>query len=85
MPEALVGGVACTLRSARSEARTMICNEGTADRWIRIALGVALLSLVFMGPRTWLGLIGLVPLLTGLAGYCPLYQLLGFRTCRVEA
>lgn len=63
----------------------MIRNEGNADRWVRIALGVALLSLVFVGPRTWLGLFGLVPLLTGLVGYCPLYQLLGVKTCRVEA
>lgn len=63
----------------------MIRNEGNIDRWVRIALGVALLSLVFVGPRTWVGLFGLVPLLTGLVGYCPLYQLLGVKTCRVEA
>ena len=47
-------------------------NEGTVDRFLRIVFGLALLSLVFIGPKTMWGLVGLVPLLTGLAGYCPL-------------
>ena len=55
-------------------------NEGTVDRVVRVVLGVALLALVFVGPQTWLGLIGVVPLVTGLVGYCPLYGLLGLRT-----
>ena len=55
-------------------------NEGTLDRAVRIVLGLALLSLVFVGPQTWLGLVGLVPLVTGLAGFCPIYHLLGLRT-----
>jgi len=59
----------------------MTRNEGIADRTVRIVLGLALLSLMFVGPHTWLGLIGLVPLLTGLVGYCPLYRLVGLRTC----
>jgi len=55
-------------------------NVGTADRWIRIILGLAVLSLIFLieGNLKWLGLIGLIPLITGLAGYCPLYAL--FKT-----
>jgi hypothetical protein len=59
-------------------------NEGTIDRVVRIILGLALLSLVFIGPHTWLGLIGVVPLLTGLVGFCPLYRLVGLRTCPVS-
>ena len=50
----------------------MKANEGTADRVMRVVLGLALLSLVVVGPQTLLGLIGLVPLLTGLVGFCPL-------------
>lgn len=56
-------------------------NEGTLDRTIRVVLGVALLALTFTGPKTMLGLVGVVPLLTGLVGFCPLYRLVGIRTC----
>jgi hypothetical protein len=55
-------------------------NEGMVDRAVRVVLGLALLALVFVGPHTWLGLIGVVPLLTGVVGFCPLYRLLGIRT-----
>ncbi len=56
-------------------------NEGTIDRAIRIVLGLGLLSLAFVGPQSPLGYIGLVPLLTGLIGFCPLYKLVGLSTC----
>ena len=56
-------------------------NEGTIDRGIRVVVGLALLSLLFVGPHTWFGLVGLVPLVTGLVGFCPLYRVLGMRTC----
>jgi hypothetical protein len=56
-------------------------NEGTLDRALRIIAGLILLSLVFVGPQTAWGWIGLVPLATGLVGYCPLYRLLGINTC----
>jgi hypothetical protein len=56
-------------------------NEGAVDRTIRVVVGVGLLALTFVGPRTWLGLIGLVPLGTGILGYCPLYGLFGISTC----
>jgi hypothetical protein len=59
----------------------MMKNEGTLDRTIRIVLGVALLSLTFVGPRSLLGLVGAIPLVTGLVGFCPLYRLVGLRTC----
>ncbi|MBT2187238.1 YgaP family membrane protein [Sphingobium nicotianae] len=57
-------------------------NVGTADRIARIALGVILLALVFVGPKTPWGWIGLIPLLTGLVRFCPLYTVLGISTCK---
>lgn len=57
-------------------------NEGTIDRLVRVTLGLALIALVFMGPQTPLGWLGLVPLLTGLVGFCPLYRLIGVNSCR---
>jgi hypothetical protein len=56
-------------------------NEGTIDRVIRTVLGLALLSLTVIGPHSWLGLIGIIPLLTGVVGFCPLYAAFGLRTC----
>jgi cadmium resistance protein CadD (predicted permease) len=60
----------------------MTLNVGTWDRALRIAVGLALLALVFVGPKTLWGLVGLIPLLTGLAGFCPAYRLVGANTCR---
>lgn len=60
-------------------------NTHVIDRAVRIALGLVGLTLVFVGPKTWLGLIGLVPLATGLLGSCPLYTLFGIGTCKVPA
>jgi len=57
-------------------------NIGAWDRVLRIAAGVALLSLVFVGPKTLWGLIGLVPLITGLVRICPVYAVTGISTCR---
>lgn len=62
----------------------MKVNEGTVDRVARIIVGLGVLSLVFIGPQTMFGLIGLVPLLTGLVGYCPLYSLFGWNTCPLK-
>ncbi len=59
-------------------------NEGTVDRVLRVVLGLILLSLVFIGPQTMWGLIGIVPLVTGLVGICPLYSVLGVSTCPVK-
>jgi hypothetical protein len=55
-------------------------NESGIDRAIRVVLGIVLLSLVFVGPKTLWGLVGLVPLITGAVGFCPLYRLLGIST-----
>jgi hypothetical protein len=59
-------------------------NEGTVDRVVRIAVGVGLLSIVFFGPKTLWGLIGIIPLATGLLGTCPLYSIFGLSTCPVS-
>ncbi len=59
-------------------------NEGTLDRALRIILGLGLLSLTVTGPQTLWGLIGIVPLATGLAGFCPLYRIIGLSTCPLK-
>lgn len=56
-------------------------NEGTIDRALRVFIGLGLLSLVFIGPKSLWGLIGIIPLLTGAVGFCPLYKMLGLNTC----
>ncbi|MBN1962659.1 MAG: DUF2892 domain-containing protein [Deltaproteobacteria bacterium] len=60
-------------------------NEHIVDRVLRIIVGLALLSLIVIGPHTYWGLIGLLPLLTGIFGTCPAYTLLGISTCRAGA
>jgi hypothetical protein len=61
----------------------MTRNVAFLDRAARVLLGMVLLALVFVGPRTTWGLIGIIPILTGLVGFCPLYRLLGISTCRM--
>ncbi len=59
-------------------------NVGSADRVVRILVGAVLVAMFFLYPdapwRYWT-LLGIVPLLTGLAGTCPLYSVLGLSTC----
>jgi ABC-type polysaccharide/polyol phosphate export permease len=59
----------------------MTANVGTIDRILRIVVGLVLIALVFVGPKTPWGWIGVVPLLTGLVRFCPAYTLLGLNTC----
>ncbi|MOA08867.1 hypothetical protein D3C78_1286670 [compost metagenome] len=59
----------------------MQCNVGKTDKILRIIAGLALLLLGATGVIGWWGLIGLVPLATGLLGWCPAYSLLGIKTC----
>ncbi|MBT8442485.1 MAG: DUF2892 domain-containing protein [Gammaproteobacteria bacterium] len=59
-------------------------NEGTIDRILRIILGLGLLSIVFVGPQTPWGWIGLVPLVTGIAGSCPVYSIFRLNTCSLK-
>ena len=56
-------------------------NVGGLDRMLRIVVGLALLALAFVGPKTPWGYLGLVPLLTAAVGYCPLYTVLGLNSC----
>lgn len=59
-------------------------NEHPVERGLRIVLGLGLLSLTAVGPRTAWGWIGLVPLATGILGSCPLYTLFGISTCSLR-
>ncbi|HET8931907.1 MAG TPA: DUF2892 domain-containing protein [Polyangiales bacterium] len=60
-------------------------NEHLLDRSIRIAGGILILMLAFVGPKTAWGYLGFVPILTGMLGSCPLYTLFGISTCRGRA
>lgn len=56
-------------------------NVGSVDRVSRVLLGLVLLSLTVLGPQSLWGLLGIVPLATGLFGFCPAYKLVGINTC----
>ena len=57
-------------------------NVGNIDRALRFVVGLVLLSLIFVGPKTYWGLIGLLPLATALMKTCPAYTLIGASTCK---
>lgn len=59
----------------------MKVNEGAVDRTIRVIGGIGILSLAFIGPQTPWAYLGVIPLLTGIVGFCPLYAVLGVNTC----
>lgn len=59
-------------------------NEGTIDRAVRVIAGLALIALPATGTIGAWGYIGVIPLLTGAIGLCPLYSLLGINTCPVQ-
>ena len=59
----------------------MKTNVGGIDRILRIIVGAVLVVLAAMGTIGWWGYIGVVPLLTGLFRFCPLYTVLGIQTC----
>jgi Protein of unknown function (DUF2892) len=56
-------------------------NAAGWDRIARVIAGLIVLSLTVVGPQTPWGLLGLIPLLTGIFGFCPAYRLLGISTC----
>ena len=58
----------------------MQANIGAMDRGLRVILGVVLISLIFIGPQSPWGAIGIIPLATALIGFCPVYRLLGICT-----
>jgi hypothetical protein len=68
----------------QTEEKRMEHNVGGIDRSIRIVAGLILLSLIFVleGNARWWGLVGLVPLTTGLLRWCPAYLPFGIRTCK---
>ncbi|AHZ83637.1 DUF2892 domain-containing protein [Bdellovibrio bacteriovorus] len=57
-------------------------NEGSVDRTLRIVVGLGLISLAFVGPANPWFLLGTIPLVTGLVGWCPAYQIFGLSTCQ---
>jgi hypothetical protein len=63
-------------------SKLLATNEHTIDRALRVILGLGLLAIALVGPKTPLGYLGVVPLATGLLGSCPLYSLLGISTRR---
>ncbi len=65
-------------------SRLLVTNEHPVERVLRVVIGLAVLSLVVVGPKTPWALFGAIPLLTGLLGSCPLYTLFGISTCRVR-
>jgi Protein of unknown function (DUF2892) len=79
MPDARRG----TIFAGQTGKEFTMRNEGTIDRVLRTGLGVALIAMVFVGPQTPWGWLGLVPLVTGLVGFCPLYRLVGVNTCKL--
>ncbi|MFZ5432742.1 MAG: YgaP family membrane protein [Calditrichota bacterium] len=62
----------------------MKANVGTADKVIRIIVGIVIIAagLLF---KSWWGVIGLIPLLTAFVGYCPLYAIIGVATCKTKS
>ena len=61
---------------------SLVVTEHPVERVIRVLVGLGLIGLVFLGPKTPWGWIGIVPLLTGATGLCPLYTMLGISTCQ---
>lgn len=59
-------------------------NAGMTDRVMRAVFGIAIVSLVYVGPQTPWGWLGLIPLATAVLGWCPLYSVFGFNTCGVQ-
>lgn len=57
-------------------------NIGSVERVIRVIAGIAILSLAFVGPQSPWAYLGIIPLATGLMGWCPAYALLGISTCK---
>jgi hypothetical protein len=59
-------------------------NVHQVERVLRVLVGIGVLSLAFVGPQTPWGYLGIIPIVTGLVGTCPLYTILGFSTCKNE-
>ncbi len=57
-------------------------NVGSIERVVRVIAGIAILSFAFVGPQSPWAYLGIIPLATGLMGWCPAYALLGISTCK---
>ncbi len=57
-------------------------NIGGVERFLRVLIGLGIISLAFVGPKSPWAYLGVVPLLTGLIGWCPPYAIFGISTCR---
>lgn len=57
-------------------------NVHNIERVVRVVIGLAILSLVFIGPQSPWAWLGLIPVITGATGYCPPYAILGINTCK---
>lgn len=80
-PQTAVQGIPPSTTYRRA---TMTRNEGSLDRGLRIAAGLALIALAATGTVGAWGFVGIVPLATGLIGWCPAYTLLGIDTCPMK-
>ena len=60
-------------------------NEHTVERVVRVLVGVGLLTIAFVGPKTPWGYLGVLPIFTGLVGSCPLYTVFGINTCGTKS
>lgn len=60
-------------------------NIGGTERVIRVVVGLAITSLAFVGPASPWAFLGLVPVATGLMGWCPPYAIFGINTCKKKA
>lgn len=63
----------------------MKTNQGNIERVLRVLVGLVLIALAWTGTVGVWGWIGVVPLATGLMGWCPAYTLLGINTCPVKS
>lgn len=70
-----------TIGQHGEEGNNMKKNVGGIERVARVVLGIAVLSLTFVGPKSAWAYLGIIPLVTGLIGWCPPYALFGFSTC----
>jgi hypothetical protein len=66
-------------------AGLLVVNEHPIERTLRVLIGLGVLSLAFFGPKTPWGYLGLLPVVTGLSGICPLYSMFGISTCWVSS
>ncbi len=66
----------------------MMKNVGSADKIVRLVVGIALIAFALFGPADigwkWVGWIGVVPIVTALMGWCPLYSIVGMKTCPTD-